>query len=100
VASNAFGQAAGKKPGEVSLASATVSHYGVGSDGAPGTDGLKLKIQDRRVWLVVFDDIKNFAFGPAPSKLGEGSPAKYEITRPVVYVDEATSEFLLAETID
>lgn len=100
VASNAFGQTVGKEPQEVSLAIVTVSHYGTDSDDAPGTEGLKLKIHDRLVWLVIFEDFKNYAFGPAPTKLSDqGETARYEVTRLVVYVDQATNEFLLADTI-
>ena len=98
VAMRSFGQTAVKEPQQVSLATATVAHYGIGTDNAHGTKGLKLTIQDRRVWVVIFDGFKNFAFGPAPSKLGKGSPASYDITRLVVSVDEATNEFLLSET--
>ena len=99
VAMRSFGQTAVKEPQQVSLATVTVTHYGVGSENAHDTKGLKLTIQDRRVWLVIFDGFRSFAFGPAPSKLGKGSPARYDITRLVVYVDEATNEFLLSETI-
>lgn len=99
VAADSFGQTANRRPQEVSLAEVTVRRYGVGSEDSPDTKDLKLIIENRRVWLVVFDDFKNFRFGPAPTSGESSKPAEYELARLVVYVDEATNQFLRAETI-
>lgn len=99
-ASNAFGQTMGKEPQEVSLATVTVSHYRQDGDGDLKTDDDKAIIQDRRVWLVVFDHFTSVGFGPAPAKLHKGGePALTQVTRLAVFVDAATNEFLYANTI-
>lgn len=99
LARRSFGQTVDKQPSEVSMARITIHNYGVGAEDSPGTEGSKLLIVDRLVWVIVFEDFKDFAFGPAPES-GASKAAVFQITRLAVYVDEATNEFLRAETFE
>ncbi|MFT4109995.1 MAG: hypothetical protein QM633_10335 [Propionicimonas sp.] len=99
LAKRSFGQTVDKQPSEVSMARVTVRNYGVGAEDSPGAEGSKLVIEDRLVWVVIFEDFKNFAFGPAPES-GASKAAEFDVTRLAVYVDEATNDFLRAETFE
>lgn len=100
VAARAFGQTAGRRPGQVSLAKVTVRDYTEVPDDpkADPAEGRRV-IDDRLVWLVVFDDVKNFVFGPAPRSDEPAPTPTYDLARLVVMVDAGTTTFLRAETV-
>lgn len=87
-------------PSEMSLARVTVSQSGTELQPDPTKPSrLKLDIDDRLCWLIVFDDAEVPILGPDPGAGVEpGSPGTYKATM-FVLVDAVTGEFLRAETI-
>jgi hypothetical protein len=89
----------GKQPAEVSLASVTVTDYGKGNPDPNAPTDLKLYIQDRPSWVVVFDDVQLPVFGPYVPGPNQPTNANYYTARLFVLIDAQTGEFLRAESL-
>jgi hypothetical protein len=89
----------GKQPAEVSLASVTVTDYGKGNPDPNAPTDLKLYIEGRQVWVVVFDDVQLPVFGPYVPGPNQPTNANYYTARLFVLIDAQTGEFLTAESL-
>ncbi len=90
----------GKEPAEVSLASVTVTDYGEGNPDPKAPTDLKLFIEDRQAWVVVFNDVRLIVFGQ-PYVPGPNQPtdASNYAGRLFVLIDAQTGEYLTAESL-
>jgi hypothetical protein len=89
----------GKQPGEVSLAGVTVTDYGRGNPDPNAPIDLKLYIEDRQAWVVVFDDVQIPAGGPYEPGRDSSKRPGYYTARLFVLIDAQTGEFLRAESL-
>lgn len=89
----------GKQPAEVSLASVTVADYGKGNPDPNAPTDLKLYIQDRPAWVVVFNDVRLPVFGPYVPGPNQPTNANYYTARLFVLIDAQTGDFLTAESL-
>jgi hypothetical protein len=89
----------GKQPAEVSLASVTVTDYGKGNPDPNAPTDLKLYIEDRQAWVVVFNDVQLPVFGPYVPGPNQPTNANYYTARFFVLIDAQTGEFLRAESL-
>lgn len=89
----------GKQPAEVSMASVTVTDYGKGNPDPKEPTNLKLYIEDRQAWVVVFNDVQLPVFGPYVPGPTQPTNANYYAARLFVLIDAQTGEFLSAESL-
>jgi hypothetical protein len=89
----------GKEPAETSLASVTVTDYGKGNPDPNAPTDLKLYIEDRQAWVVVFNDVQIPYGGPYEPGRDWSKRPGYYAARLFVLIDAQTGEYLTAESL-